>query len=125
MNKPYLKSMDICGFRSFAEPAHIDFSPRINVILGAHGTGKSTVLDAIKWCLCSLVISDYRLIFDGEPDTDIAEVALTFGGEDNDSNTVLKRKVECDKDRRIIKNEFFVNDVQIPGWPRLQRKLTA
>ena len=48
MNKPYLKSMDIHGFRSFPNQTHIDFSPKINAILGAHETGKTNILDAIK-----------------------------------------------------------------------------
>ena len=110
MNKPYLKSMDIQGFKSFRDHTHIEFSPKINVILGAHRTGKTNILDAIKWCLFNDRILNILKIFNGETCINLAEVQLSFGLEENDSsNTILKRRIECDNNKRIIKHECFIN----------------
>ena len=47
----FLKSLDIFGFKSFADRTHIDFSDGITALLGPNGCGKSNVVDAIKWVL--------------------------------------------------------------------------
>ena len=47
----YFKRIDICGFKSFAEPVSIDLSKGITSIVGPNGSGKSNVSDAIRWVL--------------------------------------------------------------------------
>ncbi len=47
----YLKSLDINGFKSFAEKTNIKLSNDVNVIVGPNGSGKSNVVDAISWVL--------------------------------------------------------------------------
>ena len=47
----FLKSLDIFGFKSFADKTHIDFADGITALLGPNGCGKSNVVDAIKWVL--------------------------------------------------------------------------
>ena len=47
----YLKSLNINGFKSFAEKTNIDFTDKVNVIVGPNGSGKSNVVDAISWVL--------------------------------------------------------------------------
>lgn len=47
----YLKSLDINGFKSFAEKTHILLSDKVNVVVGPNGSGKSNVVDAISWVL--------------------------------------------------------------------------
>ena len=111
MNKPYLKSMDIHGFRSFANQTHIDFSPKINVILGAHETGKTNILDAIKWCLYDNRTYWVRNISSNDSDINFSEVQLTFGVEENNnSDTVLRRRSTIKNHDTIIKSECFIND---------------
>ena len=44
----YLKSLDINGFKSFAEKTTIQLSDEVNVIVGPNGSGKSNVVDAIS-----------------------------------------------------------------------------
>ena len=47
----FLKSLDLYGFKSFADKTHIDFADGITSLLGQNGTGKSNIVDAIKWVL--------------------------------------------------------------------------
>lgn len=41
-----INSMDIKNYRSFSE-LHVDFDPRLTVFVGANGSGKTTILDAL------------------------------------------------------------------------------
>lgn len=47
----FLKSLEIYGFKSFADRSRIEFADGISALLGPNGCGKSNVVDAIKWVL--------------------------------------------------------------------------
>ena len=46
----YLKSLELTGFKSFAE-AKINFPTGVTAVVGPNGTGKSNIVDAILWVL--------------------------------------------------------------------------
>ena len=46
-----LKSLEIFGFKSFADRLRFDFAAGITGVVGPNGSGKSNVVDAIKWIL--------------------------------------------------------------------------
>ena len=47
----FLRSMEMFGFKSFADRTQVEFEPGITCIVGPNGCGKSNVVDAIKWVL--------------------------------------------------------------------------
>ncbi len=87
----YLKSLEMIGFKSFAE-AKIQFPSGITAVVGPNGAGKSNVVDAILWVLGEQSTKTLRsermedVIFNGtelRKPLGMAEVSLVIGGVDN------------------------------------------
>ena len=86
----YLKSLEMTGFKSFAE-ARIEFPDGVTAIVGPNGSGKSNVVDAILWVLGEQSTKALRsdkmedVIFNGtemRKPLGMAEVSLVISGLD-------------------------------------------
>ncbi len=47
----HLRALELHGFKTFATPTRMEFSPRITAIVGPNGAGKSNIVDALRWAL--------------------------------------------------------------------------
>ena len=87
-----LKTLEIKGFKSFANETVINFNEDVIGIVGPNGSGKSNVVDAIRWVLGEQKSSELRLdkmnsvIFNGTKKRkagQFASVTLTFENTKN------------------------------------------
>lgn len=114
----FLKSLDINGFKSFADKNHIDFSDGITSLLGPNGCGKSNIVDSIKWVLGEQSTKTLRagkmedVIFNGNDKRkplQFAEVILTI---DNSEHQLPSDVTEIEIKRRIFRSgesEYYLN----------------
>lgn len=114
----FLKSMDMFGFKSFADKTHIEFESGITAIVGPNGCGKSNVVDAVKWVLGEKQAKNIRgqtmedIIFSGTDQRkalSLAEVSLTI----DNTNRILDFDSEMvTVSRRIFRDgesEYLIN----------------
>ena len=114
----YLKSVDISGFKSFAEKTHLEFEPGMTAIVGPNGCGKSNVSDAIRWVLGESRARALRgatmedCIFNGTDShkpLGMAEVTLTLADCDEALELGLN---EVSITRRVFRtgeSDYFIN----------------
>ena len=116
-----LKSLEIKGFKSFADKTIVNFDDNITGIVGPNGCGKSNIVDSIRWVIGEQKISQLRsenlesLVFNGSKTrsaSGLAEVSLTF---ENTRNLLPTEFSTVTITRKFYKNgdsEYRLNDVQ-------------
>ena len=87
-----LKSLEIKGFKSFADKTVLNFDEGITGVIGPNGCGKSNIIDSIRWVIGEHKISNLRsenlesLVFNGSKSrsaSGLAEVSHTFENTKN------------------------------------------
>jgi chromosome segregation protein len=106
----FLRSLQIRGFKSFAEKTILEFAPGISVIVGPNGSGKSNLVDAISWVLGEQGPRALRgsqmadVIFAGSPQRPalgMAEVKLVI---DNSAGLIPVPMSEIEVSRTIFRS---------------------
>ena len=113
-----LKRLEMEGFKSFCDKTVLEFHEGITAIVGPNGTGKSNILDSIRWVLGEQSAKALRgqemadVIFHGAAGrraSGMAEVSLTF----SDCETVLGTDYhEVQITRRVFRDgvsEYAIN----------------
>ncbi len=116
-----LKSLEIKGFKSFADKTVLNFDEGITGVIGPNGCGKSNIVDSIRWVIGEHKISNLRsenlesLVFNGSKTrsaSGLAEVSLTFENTKNLLPTEFSTVTVTRKFYKSGESEYRLNDVQ-------------
>lgn len=115
-----LKSLEIKGFKSFADKTVLNFDEGITGVIGPNGCGKSNIIDSIRWVIGEHKISNLRsenlesLVFNGSKTrsaSGLAEVSLTFENTKNLLPTEFNTVTITRKYYKSGESEYRLNDV--------------
>lgn len=114
----YLKSIEIHGFKSFANKIVFKFHNGITGIVGPNGSGKSNVADAVRWVLGEQRIKQLRgasmqdVIFSGtemRKPQGYAYVAITLDNSDHQLPTDFDEITVARRIYRSGESEYLLN----------------
>ncbi|HKB17646.1 MAG TPA: AAA family ATPase, partial [Candidatus Dormibacteraeota bacterium] len=118
----FLRSLQLLGFKTFARQTEIQFDGGVTAIVGPNGSGKTNIVDSVKWVLGSGQARDLRgkkmeeVIYAGgerRPRASYAEVTMVF---DNTAGRLpvdyhevaIKRRIERDGE-----SDYFLNGTRV------------
>ena len=107
----YIKRMKLKGFKSFANPTVLTFEHGFNTVVGANGSGKSNVFDALCFVLGRMSSKDLRteklgnLVFNGGKNLKPAKEAEVSIYLSNENSELLNTDLDEIKITRIVSKE--------------------
>ncbi|MCX7983822.1 MAG: chromosome segregation protein SMC [Bacteroidetes bacterium] len=114
----FLSKLEIFGFKSFAQKVSLTFDEGITAIVGPNGSGKTNVVDAIRWVLGEQRPTTLRsdkmedVIFNGTKSRkplNVAEVSITI---ENTKGILPTEYSEVTITRRVFRSgesEYYIN----------------
>lgn len=115
----FLKSLEIRGFKSFADKTELKFRNGVTAVVGPNGSGKSNISDAVRWVLGEQSVKTLRggkmedVIFAGtmyRKAVGLAQVAITLDNSDYElpidySDVTISRRLYRSGD-----SEYYINN---------------
>ncbi len=115
----FFKTLEIQGFKSFADKTVLEFDTRTTAVIGPNGNGKSNISDALRWVMGETGAKSLRgdnmeeLIFHGTQERrpmGFARVVLTIDNTDRKlgvdaDEVVISRRINCSGE-----SEYLINN---------------
>ena len=114
----FLKSIEIQGFKSFADKTVLKFGKGVTAVVGPNGSGKSNISDAVRWVLGEQSTKNLRgqsmedVIFSGTADRrphGFAEVTLVMDNKDRSLNFDNDEVAITRRYYRSHESEYLIN----------------
>ena len=108
-----IKSIELVGFKSFADKQQLEIDRPVVAIVGPNGCGKSNIVDSIKWAMGEQSSKSLRgkrmedVIFSGSekrPPSPMAEVTLVFDNRDKSAPSDFARYDEISVTRKLFRS---------------------
>jgi len=116
-----IKTLEMSGFKSFADRTVVQFEEGVTGVVGPNGCGKSNIVDAIRWVMGEMSAKHLRgssmedVIFNGcesRPPVGMSQVFLTFDNSDGRAPAEYSQYSEIQVGRRLYRSgesEYFIN----------------
>ncbi len=114
----FFKSLEIQGFKSFADKTVLNFDTKTTAVVGSNGNGKSNISDALRWVMGEQGAKTLRgekmedVIFHGTVERKpmgFAKVALTIDNHDRALSVDADEVVISRKLYRSGESEYLIN----------------
>ncbi|MDP4118837.1 MAG: chromosome segregation protein SMC [Bacillota bacterium] len=114
----YFKSLQLHGFKSFADKTKLDFDDGVTAVVGPNGSGKSNISDALRWVMGEMSVKSLRgskmedVIFNGTDKRTpmaYAEVSIIIDNTDRSLNMDFDEITVTRRVYRSGESEYSIN----------------
>lgn len=115
----FLKSIEIRGFKSFADKTELNFQKGVTAVVGPNGSGKSNISDAVRWVLGEQSVKNLRgdkmedVIFAGtqfRKPVGLAQVSLILDNSDSELEIDYSQVAISRRLYRSGESEYLINN---------------
>ncbi len=118
----YLKSIEMQGFKSFADKTKVVFDRGVTAVVGPNGSGKSNITESLRWALGESSAKSLRggkmpdVIFAGTENRNPLNFASVLVTLDNSSGFIVNKNKEIKVERHIYRSgdsEYLIDGQKV------------
>lgn len=118
----YLKSIEMQGFKSFADKTKVVFDRGVTAVVGPNGSGKSNITESLRWALGESSAKSLRggkmpdVIFAGTENRNPLNFASVVVTLDNSSGFIVNKNKEIKVERHIYRSgdsEYLIDGQKV------------
>lgn len=118
----YLKSIEMQGFKSFADKTKVVFDLGVTAVVGPNGSGKSNITESLRWALGESSAKSLRggkmpdVIFAGTENRNPLNFASVVVTLDNSSGFIVNKNKEIKVERHIYRSgdsEYLIDGQKV------------
>ncbi|MCP8327613.1 chromosome segregation protein SMC [Streptococcus suis] len=118
----YLKSLEMQGFKSFADKTKVVFDRGVTAVVGPNGSGKSNITESLRWALGESSAKSLRggkmpdVIFSGTESRKALNYASVVVTLDNSTGFIANKQKEIKVERHIYRSgdsEYLIDGQKV------------